>query len=449
MDLKEVACELGLEDYCDAFAEGWEEAQAARPTEVFFLAPEFIAEAADWCALPEAGLEAAQAAATRIAESPALTALAWYLHYCLYRLPGFDRERIYAWPPLPALQTVLGEDAGMPYLLALISGLPHVREYHRAHGVPEEVTRATLAQVRLFVEGGKEETGNWGFWGADRPGWLIRHFRGDLFRLGRLQFECGQFIGGVVMFRHQGSGKVLALAEAGVRFMEDGRLWTAERDPLSPPSLRSGGTLPRAAGESEEPDLGSSWTADLSITSAQITGHVVTVTAHARRETVALAAREWRQVLAKGDPVLHLHIPSGGPMDHTACGESFAWAERFFPEHFPERPFLAYCCNSWLLDTQLAEFVPPESNMARFQREMYLFQTITNDDNLLRPIYGLIPQFQPSPRNTSLQRALSDFLEAGGELRASGGGSIILREDLDWGGEVYRRGRADERALEG
>ena len=86
--------------------------------------------------------------------------------------------------------------------------------------------------------------------------------------------------------------------------------------------------------------------------------------------------------------------------------------------------------------------------MARFQREMYLLQTITSDENLLRPIYGEIPQFQPSPRNTSLQRALSDFLEAGGVLRANGGGSVILREDLNWGGEVYRRGLADERARE-
>ena len=33
-------------------------------------------------------------------------------------------------------------------------------------------------------------------------------------------------------------------------------------------------------------------------------------------------------------------------------------------------------------------------------------------------------------------------------LQANGGGSLILREDLDWGGEVYRRGLADSRALE-
>lgn len=320
-----------------------------------------------------------------------------------------------------------------------------------------------------------------GLWGTDRAGWLVRHFQGDFYRLGRLQFEFGGFIGGIVMFRQEGSGTVIALAEGGVRFLEDGRLWTEARGAHprvadaaapsrgqegavgadhsapagedSPRPLRGRPSLEREGGEGTAGDVtpalqSEAWTSELSVTDTEITGHVVTVLGRARRETITLPAGEWRQVLAKGDPVLHLHIAPGSPMDHRECGESFAWAERFFPEHFPHRPFLAYCCNSWLLDTQLAELLPPEANMARFQREMYLFQTITSDENLLRPIYGQIPQFQPSPRNTSLQRTLSDFLEAGGKLRGDGGGSVILREDLDWGGEVYRRGRADERARE-
>lgn len=426
MDLNEVVCALGLEDYREVFAGGWEEAEAGRPERLFFLEAQFLREMVDWCSLPDEAGETAIAAAGRIVASPELTALVWYLHHCLYREPGYDRGKVYGWPPVAALEPTLGEEAGMLYLLGLVSGLPRVLEYHRAHEVPEEVTRAVLADVRRFSEPGEERKA-WGLWGPDRAGWLVRHFQGDFYRLGRLQFEFGGFGGGIVMFRNMGTGKVLALAEEGVRFLPDGRLWTEARE-------RKG----------EE-----SWTASLGIGEREISGHVVTVRGHAKPGKVTLPAGEWRQALAKGDPVLHLHIAPGGPMDHAACGESFAWAERFFPEHFPERPFLAYCCNSWLLDTQLAEFLSPEANMARFQREMYLFQTITSDENLLRPIYGQIPQFQPSPRNTSLQRALSDFLEAGGVLRGDGGGSVILREDLDWGGEVYRRGRADDRAWEG
>lgn len=127
-------------------------------------------------------------------------------------------------------------------------------------------------------------------------------------------------------------------------------------------------------------------------------------------------------------------------MDFAECGESLRWAARWFPEHFPEWPFLAYCCNSWLLDTQLQEFLAPDSNIVRFQREMYLYPTITSDENLLGPILHCMPEFSAAqPRETALQRALVAYLAAGNQLRSSGGGSIILAEDLDWGSQIYQR----------
>ena len=105
MTLNDVLCKLELAAYCDVLTPVWEEAKAARPAELFFLAPEFLAEAGDWCSLPAEATEVALAAAGRLAESPAAVALAWYFHYCLYRVPGFDRERIYAWPPTPGCST--------------------------------------------------------------------------------------------------------------------------------------------------------------------------------------------------------------------------------------------------------------------------------------------------------------------------------------------------------
>jgi hypothetical protein len=424
MDLNDLICKLQLSDYRVALSEGWEGAQASRPEELSFLKPEFLAEVGDWCSLPEEAVGAVTSAAQRIAAVPELAALAWYFHHQMYLNPAFRRAQIGSWPPNTYFESVLGEEAGMLYLLALVSGLPHVLSFHRDHELPEELSRAILADVNRFASQSREETGHWGLWGPDRLNWLIRHFQGDIYRLGRLQFEFGPFIGRLVVFRHTRTRKVLALAEDGVRYLADGRLWTEARDGPG------------------------SWTARLCVEPEKITGHVVTVLGHAQPEAVTLPAEEWVQVLAKGDPVLNIHIPPGSPMAHDACGDSFRWAEEFFPSHFPDRSFRAYCCDSWLLDTQLAEFLPPEANMARFQREMYLFQTIGSDENLMRPIYGQVRQFQPAPKNTSLQRALNEFLESGGVLRGDGGGSFILRDDLDWGREVYRRRMADPRALE-
>src|ERR1039457_5514217 len=113
MDLNDAVGKLALKDYCEALSPDGEEAQAARPAELFFLAPAFLAEAADACSLPEEALAAAEVAAEGVAASPELTALVWYFHYCLYRLPGFSRARISTWPPVQSLGPLLEGEAGM------------------------------------------------------------------------------------------------------------------------------------------------------------------------------------------------------------------------------------------------------------------------------------------------------------------------------------------------
>ncbi|MEO3765525.1 acyltransferase domain-containing protein [Streptomyces sp. B5E4] len=82
------------------------------------------------------------------------------------------------------------------------------------------------------------------------------------------------------------------------------------------------------------------------------------------------------------DPVagrgLEVHIPEGGPLDPRACEESYARAAEFFPPRFGA--FLGEAgvgalrlnCRSWLLDPQLAEYLPAGSNIVRFQRRFTL-----------------------------------------------------------------------------
>jgi hypothetical protein len=345
----------------------------------------------------------------------------------------------------------------MIYLLAIIAHYPQMQEVHRTHGVDRAIAERTLSNIQLVGWQALHE--KYGCWGLDQPRthWLTYHLRGEIYRLGRLQFQYGEFRGRLRVFQHRETGKVLALSESGVRYLADGRLWSEQREAEGQESwvaeltvgertpgidLDSPSPQPQVCERRGERGLGGEADA-CALRGATITGHPITVMGLARREPVELVRADWWQVLAPGDPVLHIHIPVGGRLDHAECGESFRWATEWFPEHFPEWPYVAYCCDSWLLDTQLRELLPPQSNIARFQREWYLFPTITSDENLIGPLFHGMPEFAAAlPRETALQRALTDYLEAGNKLRSSGGGGFILAEDLDWGGEVYSRGKA-------
>lgn len=139
-------------------------------------------------------------------------------------------------------------------LHAFLSVLPQVREWHAQRRIPEDISRKTMAQLGSRVQGGE----------VIRKYWFTHHFRGTLYRLGRLQFDR---------------------------------------------------------------------TSD---------GH------------------------------LEVHVPDGAPLTPEACDESLAAVRPFFAEHFPDETYREARCVSWLLDPQLADYLPPDSNILNFQRRFTL-----------------------------------------------------------------------------
>jgi hypothetical protein len=75
-----------------------------------------------------------------------------------------------------------------PYfaVYVFVAALPHTRAYHRERGVTADVSRRTLADLgrNVAIHRRRHGTG-----GLRVPQWLTHHFRGELYQLGRLQFE--------------------------------------------------------------------------------------------------------------------------------------------------------------------------------------------------------------------------------------------------------------------
>lgn len=120
-----------------------------------------------------------------------------------------------------------------------------------------------------------------------------------------------------------------------------------------------------------------------------------------------------------GDAVLGVHIPGGSPLAPDACDESFSLAGSFFRRQFPSHEFRLGTCTSWLMDEQLLEYLPSDSNIARFQKRFELVPGAREDDNDVflfvfdRPIQALD---ELSPR-TELERALVRHVRGGGHWR--------------------------------
>ncbi|MFL1380489.1 MULTISPECIES: acyltransferase domain-containing protein [unclassified Nocardiopsis] len=115
-----------------------------------------------------------------------------------------------------------------------------------------------------------------------------------------------------------------------------------------------------------------------------------------------------------GDPVLRLHIPSGG-LDPVSVSDALGRARGFARAHLGVDPVVA-TCTSWLLDPRWGEVLGESSNIVRFQRRFTLVGGgVPGESDVFRFVFGM-PEVDVAraPRNTRLERAVVERLEAGG-----------------------------------
>lgn len=131
-------------------------------------------------------------------------------------------------------------------------------------------------------------------------------------------------------------------------------------------------------------------------------------------------AEEMGPGFRRGDPCLGIHIPEGEPLDPQLVEESLGRAASYFAEYYPVARRRVATCLSWLLDDQLADYLPEGSNIVQFQRRFELVPGwYGGDDNIVQFVFR-----QPAdvsidslPQTTVLERAVVAHLRSGRHWR--------------------------------
>ena len=402
----------------------WDKSTQTFPGDLPFLRPAAIRENGIWADLPPDAIDFTIQAAKHIADDTNLSRLAWHAHRLIFIDKSIDRSSVRDWP---LLAPILGNYGGAFYLLLILSGIPQIREFHQSHNVPDDIARLTYRDTYIWAQqyhdigviqdGRFIHPGAPGAWGLCTRilSWLLGHLYGSLYRVGRLQYKIGPFRQQMRAYRHRTSGQIRVLCESDLEFRTDGNY--------------------NGAGGQEDPNA---WTTRLTETAREISGNPIYPNGHAVRKTITLSLSEWECVLTEGDQILEIHIPEDGPMGFDGCGDSLRQIAQFFPKHFPNRPFKAICCTSWLLDPTYQKLLSPKSNIVRFQHECYLFPSSSRGGRSgLERIFGPhTHDLSTAPRDSSMRAAVLDHFENGGVL--IGGGCLIWPEHLtNWGTQYY------------
>jgi hypothetical protein len=305
------------------------------------------------------------------------------------------------------LKVGMGRHAGMFAALLVPLLLPRTIHRYRSYGISNDVLVDTMSDIGIWIKSYYDQHG---IWGLDNIRWLLNHLCCRLFRLGRLQFIREPFRHSVIVLRNVRDGEVAALSEAGVDYRKDGLVDGTNRifDSLD------------------------KWTARFERTDGYFIGNPLLSAGKALNQPAYLPATDWRIELQRGDPVLSIHIPEGGKMAHELCKESMLLAVDFYRKHFPDRPFRAFACTSWLMDPQFQTILPDSSNIVKFQKEFYLFPIRSNEEETYRRVFGAA-EVDPATagRDTGLRRAILDHAAAGNRPHAASG--FLLQDDLTSG----------------
>ena len=390
---------------------GWGGAMAVMPEEIPILRHDTLRWACEICSLSPEMTSRIQETAEAVRHSPALQAFLWHACYkmsVVHQCYGNNNPGFNGWV---APEKALGRNAGLFYTLVVLSIVPEAVKNYRAQNTPEAVIRATLNLQNALVSSAKSN-GNPGSNPAVIYWWRL-YAQGRLFTLGRFQYKIAELFQFGAMLRNRKDHRKLLLAEANFKFNADG--FAVQQ------GLESEGDQVTAFAET--PDA--------------FSGYAVHPAGYILPGLKNYPKTEWEAVLRQGDPLIDMHIPGGGGMTPQAAYDSFAFAFRFFREHFQGRYVPAIISRSWIFNTQFEEMLP-ESNLAALMRKCYLFPCVSTGKDGFFFLFGRdYANPADAPHDTSYRRAMLSVLERGDRLRL--GGMLFLEEELEqYYNEPYR-----------
>jgi len=411
VQIEKVLGELDALEFLEALKPQWEESLASFPDGVpDFLQPEQVRTNLQWCGFGAEYEPVLIDAARKIASNRSLQYLAWHYYRMVY---DYETHHLRYAP----LQKAMGDDWPIFYLLIALALVPRIRTFHRRLGIPEQVTRECCLKVKGECDDYHRGRGRLGIFNGELS-WLKNYVNGELFFcLGRFEFWSKPFPYDFKVYRSRKDGKIMALA---------GPAW----------KINSSGWIEGIGAETEDTSF---WQTTLKQIGSSVYGFPINPMGFVEHDPVVLTEGDWECVIEKGMPILEMHIPAGERVTLERCAASFREAKEFFQRYFPTPAKRAIVSSSWMFSPLLKQLLPADSNLMRFMRELYLCPADSSSRS--GPWFVFLQEpFDPAtaPRDTSLQRAILNHLQAGNLWRD--GSMFFMLDDLDhFGSQWYQK----------
>jgi hypothetical protein len=270
-------------------------------------------------------------------------------------------------------------------------------EMHSEMGIPYEITVDTLRDINVWI--GNFYTSN-GRYGLSNYVWLAGHFAGNLFKIGRLQYEIMAYPAWSYVFKNNETGEIVTLSPDA--------------------DVTASGHITGSSGEND-----CQFRAVFSNNPDDYTGNIIDIeNGIILKDRMSLPKKDWKLILKPGDMAVYIHIPQGEKLEYDKCKKSMEQAKEFFARYYPQIEFYALISSTWLLDPNLVHILPEESNIIKFMRMFSKVPVCREIPMIFERVFGFgfeEKDIESAPENTSLQRSLKRYTLNGGKMYTTGG----------------------------
>ncbi len=124
--------------------------------------------------------------------------------------------------------------------------------------------------------------------------------------------------------------------------------------------------------------------------------------------------------------IISLHIPSDSDLRFEKIKESLKQAQEFFGKYYPEYKSVPYLCESWLLSESLGELLPPYSKINIFREMFSIYRADYEAEDYKEWVFkNRDINIEDAPENTTLQRAMKEYILKGGKVGVAFGRLIF------------------------
>ena len=265
-------------------------------------------------------------------------------------------------------------------------------------GLPWEIISDSLWGLESEMLAYRDMHGRYGC--RDYFDWYLYFVRGEIIRIGRLQYQFVKFTSPVRVFRREGRVTVM----------------------MDNVDMHRGGMMHGALGHTDEEGK---YFADVREDDNRVTGYVADRYGEVSPEPVTLEGFD--EPLKRGDNVISIHITNGEPFTFELVEESFRRAGEVWKKYYADMDIKGYYGYSWVFNKHLRDILGRDTNITRLADLFDIFPTRGGHHGIFEYVFS-VPGDTPIeelPERTSMQRGIKKYLQ-GGNLFLEMAGVMLL-----------------------